>query len=190
MVLGLVALIVLGALCGWIVRRKHQKVGHFTTGIVIIVWCIYILHGVLMLFSIWWSIWPIQGATTILFVSGLILMVLGIFYCTSGMLKFRSFKRMMSMETSMLITSGIYRWCRNPQNVGWGLFIVGIALISKSGFCLCLAALFWIGFVLYVPDEEKYLEQLYGESYRQYASVSPRFFGWPKNRNESKNEKS
>ena len=93
----------------------------------------------------------------------------------SAVVAFRSLKRLSGLDSTRLISVGIYRWSRNPQVVGWTLFLTGLALLSSSGMVL-----FWIGFRMYLPLEEQLLQRLYGEAYRLYRKRTPRYFGAPK----------
>jgi protein-S-isoprenylcysteine O-methyltransferase Ste14 len=79
----------------------------------------------------------------------------------------------------------VYRWSRNPQNVGWGVALVGIALCGGSGAALLLTSVFWIAFRAYIPIEESLLERVYGDEWRRYREIAPRFFGRPRRANGS-----
>jgi len=83
------------------------------------------------------------------------------------------------VKTGELITSGIYRWSRHPQNLGWGLFLVGVGFLSRSLLALLLSAVFWVVLVAYIPIEETYLEDIHGEEYRQYQERTNRYLGLP-----------
>jgi protein-S-isoprenylcysteine O-methyltransferase Ste14 len=77
-----------------------------------------------------------------------------------------------------LVTSGIYRWTRNPQNL---LLIVvygclAFAADSAPTYVLC-AAMMGVYFLM-VLAEEPWLEAAYGEPYRRYRIRVPRFFNW------------
>ena len=77
-----------------------------------------------------------------------------------------------------LVTSGIYRWTRNPQNL---LLIVvygclAFAADSAPTYVLC-AALMGVYFLM-VLAEEPWLEAAYGEPYRRYRIRVPQFFNW------------
>jgi len=74
-----------------------------------------------------------------------------------------------------LVTSGIYRWTRNPMYLGLALIYLGLALILNS-----LAALVLLPLVLsiiqsqVIAKEEAYLERTFGNDYVAYKkSVRP-----------------
>jgi protein-S-isoprenylcysteine O-methyltransferase Ste14 len=58
------------------------------------------------------------------------------------------------------------------------LFLLGVALLGRSGLALVLVLLFGIVFHIYlVAVEEPYLKQMFGESYRRYRLNTPRYAG-------------
>lgn len=77
-----------------------------------------------------------------------------------------------------LITGGIYRWTRNPQNamliVVYGC--LAFAADSAPTYVLCLAMM--TVYTLMILAEEPWLEAAYGEPYRRYCNRVPRFFHW------------
>lgn len=97
----------------------------------------------------------------------------------TGVARFGSLSRMSGTEVSGLVTDGIYAWSRNPRNVGWGLCLFGIAVMGRSGLVLLLALIFGLVFGLYVPWEERYLDEKFGGDYRRYLLRTHRFFGPP-----------
>lgn len=108
------------------------------------------------------------------------LILVGTVIFSAGIWSFRSFKRMSGLDNSKLVTSGIYQWSRNPQNVGWFLFLLGTAVLGRSGLALLLAGLFWGLFVFYVRLEEQYLGKVFDEKYHRYMQWSHRYFGPPR----------
>jgi protein-S-isoprenylcysteine O-methyltransferase Ste14 len=77
-----------------------------------------------------------------------------------------------------LVTRGIYRWTRNPQNamlmVVYGT--LAVAADSAGGYTLCTAMV--AIYFLMVLLEEPWLAGIYGEAYRRYCRRVPRFFNW------------
>lgn len=83
------------------------------------------------------------------------------------------------LPTLHLATAGPYQWLRNPMYVGLGLITGGLGLALASDWTLALlvpaAILMHRGVVL---REERYLEDKFGDAYRDYKDRVPRY-GWP-----------
>jgi protein-S-isoprenylcysteine O-methyltransferase Ste14 len=70
-----------------------------------------------------------------------------------------------------LVTTGIHGWSRNPIYVGMLLLYAGIGIAARSPWVLILALpLFVILRYGVVAREEAYLEQRFGETYRDYKA--------------------
>jgi protein-S-isoprenylcysteine O-methyltransferase Ste14 len=81
-----------------------------------------------------------------------------------------------ALPTTVVLTSGPFRFSRNPLYVALTLFYLGLTLALNT----------WWGIVVLVPlliimhygvvlREERYLEQKFGEEYRQYQSSVRRY---------------
>jgi protein-S-isoprenylcysteine O-methyltransferase Ste14 len=106
------------------------------------------------------------------------LLLFGLWFFVAAVREFNSFKKMSGMETNKVITSGVYAYSRNPQNVGWVLFMLGIAFLGKSLGAILLVLIFTFIFHLHLPTEEKYLSRTLGKSYDEYRKKVPRYFGF------------
>lgn len=77
-----------------------------------------------------------------------------------------------------LVTEGIYRWTRNPQNAMLMAVYVGLAVAADSartyGLCAAMIAVYF----LMVLAEEPWLETTYGEAYQRYCRRVPRFYNF------------
>jgi protein-S-isoprenylcysteine O-methyltransferase Ste14 len=72
---------------------------------------------------------------------------------------------------SRLVTSGIYRWTRNPMYLGMALLYAGIAMLFDSILALALlAAVIAIIQAQVISREEDYLERHFGDEYREYRA--------------------
>ena len=80
--------------------------------------------------------------------------------------------------TDGLVSQGIYRWTRNPQNAMLVVVYGCLALAADSGRAYLLCAAMMAVYVLMVLAEEPWLEAAYGASYHRYCSRVPRFFNW------------
>jgi protein-S-isoprenylcysteine O-methyltransferase Ste14 len=77
-----------------------------------------------------------------------------------------------------LVTGGIYRWTRNPQNAMLVVGYASLAFAADSGPTYVLCAAMMAVYVLMVLLEEPWLETIYGAPYRRYCARVPRFFNW------------
>jgi protein-S-isoprenylcysteine O-methyltransferase Ste14 len=73
--------------------------------------------------------------------------------------------------TRALVTTGIHGWSRNPIYLGMFLVYLGIGLVVRSPSILLLAVPLAIT-IHYgvVAREEAYLEQRFGDAYREYKA--------------------
>ena len=80
-------------------------------------------------------------------------------------------------EANTLITTGLYRFTRNPIYVGMFLMLLGVAFLLGSISVLLPVLLFMLvirnNFVL---GEERFLEAAFGQCYLDYKSVVRRWF--------------
>ena len=69
-----------------------------------------------------------------------------------------------------LVTGGIYRWTRNPQNTMLVVVYGCLAFAADSGPTYVLCAAMMAVYILMVLVEEPWLEAIYGEPYRRYCA--------------------
>lgn len=103
----------------------------------------------------------------------LLVVCAGLFFVLAGGISFRRAKTTVNPlkpeSASALVTSGIYRYTRNPMYVGFALFLVAWSLYLASP----LSLLGVLGFVLYmnrfqITPEERALSQLFGSDFTAY----------------------
>ena len=78
--------------------------------------------------------------------------------------------------SNALVTDGIFAWLRNPMYVGATLFLIGLAILLASDWMLVLTVVFTL--VMHygvIRREERYLEVKFGDAYRRYKDVVPRY---------------
>ena len=83
-----------------------------------------------------------------------------------------------SLPATAVVTSGPYRLSRNPLYVGLALVYFGLTLALDSwwGIVLLVAVLIVMHRGV-IQREERYLEQKFGDGYRQYRSTVRRYIG-------------
>jgi protein-S-isoprenylcysteine O-methyltransferase Ste14 len=74
-----------------------------------------------------------------------------------------------------LVTSGLYRYSRNPQYVASIAAFTGLALAVATAETAALSALAICVYVLLPFAEEPWLTGAYGEVYENYKRRTPRF---------------
>ncbi|NJE00155.1 isoprenylcysteine carboxylmethyltransferase family protein [Thermococcus sp. LS1] len=181
-----VLLFLLLSLYSWFgIKRTYEKGEILPLHVSAAIWIGDTLHSILVLWASLRGFWLMPINATAALIGGSVLAVVGLVIMLLGMLEFRSFKRMSGLDSSKLITTGIYRYSRNPQYIGWFLALIGISIMGRSGLALLLTIALIIGIHLYnVKLEEPYLERIFGEEYRRYKESTPRYFGMPKRRNK------
>ncbi len=78
-------------------------------------------------------------------------------------------------EDHELVTSGPYRWVRNPLYTAGVLLFTSLGLVSASWYLIAGAALAFALVRLRLPKEETELEARFGQEYRDYARRTGRF---------------
>ena len=178
-----VILMAVYALLVWKVQRDYNTRGTLSPLATVGVWALYLLHSGLTGFAAWRSLWTLPFDQIVAGAIGGVFLIVGVGLTAAGIVAFRSFQRMSGLEANKLVTAGVYRYSRNPQNVGWGLVLLGAALMGRSALALMLAALFWLMLHVYLVEvEELYLDELFGEAYRKYRATIARYLGPPKSR--------
>lgn len=141
----------------------------------LLIWGIYLAFTALAAWVAWNGIWPMTVPDLPASVAGAMALIGGVVLVAGGLTALGSIGSVSGCDHSSLAQTGIYRYTRNPQNVGWGIALVGVALLGQSWMALLLAIGFLVLFRLYVPFEERHLEKVYGAEWRRYEQSSPRF---------------
>ena len=80
-------------------------------------------------------------------------------------------------EATTLVTSGFYRYTRNPMYVGMFLMLAGVAFLMGSiGAALPVLVFILIIRNNFVMGEERFLEASFGQQYLDYKSTVRRWF--------------
>jgi protein-S-isoprenylcysteine O-methyltransferase Ste14 len=115
--------------------------------------------------------WRLFAHTLAIQFSGALLIVAGLALSAWVVHSFRQAQTPVSplRASQHLVVSGPYRFSRNPDYLGQTLAFGGLALLLHS-FWLLLAILPALGLVRYrvIAAEERYLEDRFGDAYREY----------------------
>lgn len=99
--------------------------------------------------------------------------VLGAYFAVSGLVAFRQARTTVNpqcpQKTKALVTTGVYRYTRNPMYLSFVIFLGGFAILLGSTW-----ALLWVfGLVLYliqfqIKPEERALQQQFSSEFTAY----------------------
>lgn len=81
---------------------------------------------------------------------------------------------------SKLITEGIYRYSRNPAFVGFYLMFIGLFFVYMDIITCIIMLLNIYAMNRLVSEEEKHLEESFGDEYIIYKKKTPRYLLWRK----------
>ena len=104
----------------------------------------------------------------------------GLFFDLRGLLSFLRARTTINPvkphQASSLVTTGVYRFTRNPMYVGLVSMLVAVAIFLDAPFTLTGV----MAFVLYInrfqiQPEEAVLLKIFGDSYRAYCERVPRW---------------
>ena len=163
-------------------RAKHEMLqsGRVTIPTFIGIFIGYVGHAAITIASCWRGTWPLPIPQEVALTYGLPLSLVGATVYLVARLEFRSFRLTWGLDTSRLVTTGIYRFTRNPQTIGAVLLMTGIGLAARSGVSLLLVAVPVLAWVVWLPVEERALERRFGDAYTRYRGSVARFIGYPR----------
>jgi protein-S-isoprenylcysteine O-methyltransferase Ste14 len=117
--------------------------------------------------------WVETIGAAVLFVGAGGVLACGMMLSTCGIGTLRGKERLLPKD---FLTSGPFKFVRNPMSLASVVLMVGIALWHRSTLALVIAAgLFFIFHVFVVFVEEPGLEKRFGDSYREYQRQVPRW---------------
>lgn len=141
---------------------------------------VFTIHAFLLyLPNFLFTSWPRIEVGTISFLTGFIVCSVSLLILVLGFVNLGSFLRTMGLNSSKLKASGIYKYSRNPQVVGYGLLLAGFGVFWPSWYIF--AGLISYAFITHkmILTEEIHLENLYADKYVSYCNNTPRYFRYP-----------
>ena len=116
--------------------------------------------------ALWRVVWQRQILGWVLLLAGILLA----FWATM------TFKQMDFEKPTTLMTTGPYAFSRNPMYVAWTLIYLAVTLLLNTGWLVILFPVSLLIIHFYdVRREERFLEQKFGEEYRQYRARVRRY---------------
>jgi protein-S-isoprenylcysteine O-methyltransferase Ste14 len=149
------------------------------------VWTGVAMHGnALLLFAIaWFDRGSFGDQSKFAVAAGVFFAFAGAMLIYLGRSAYADFSRVYGLKEDELIERGVYCWSRNPQYVGYALFLGGVSLIAMSIWAFSLALLFVLFIHCYIVSvEEPHLRAAFGKAYEAYVVRTARYFGLPSGR--------
>lgn len=88
---------------------------------------------------------------------------------------------MVAFKKTELVTDGIFGIVRNPIYSAWIVFIIpGMVIYSRSWPALLTPLVAYLAFKVSIKQEEEYLEEHFGQAYREYRSMVNEIIPWPR----------
>ena len=149
-------------------KREHAGVGFPPPLLFILGFAVSLLvHKFLPLYLI-----P-DSLTGVFSIIGRLCTLIGLAFMIWGLLTFLRFRTAVSpyQPPSQIVTSGPYRFSRNPMYVGFTIAYMGGILAKNTLWALLLLPLvLWFLTVLVIRPEERYLTKTFGSVYTDYAN--------------------
>lgn len=156
-------------------RDLHQG-GALRPSTAATMWTAYGAHAVLTVLALRRGAWPLRLPGPVVGV-GVLAAAGGVGLCAAGMGRFAGVEQLSGTVNEELTTSGVYRWSRNPQYLGYVLLVTGAAVARRSGAALLSATALGVVYRAWVPVEEQHLVRLHGADYRSYQERTRRWWG-------------
>ena len=80
-------------------------------------------------------------------------------------------------DKTKLVTTGIYKYSRNPAFLGFDFMYIGVLLIYGNLLTLGFSVFAMVMLHLQILQEERYLESTFGAVYKEYRSQVFRYLG-------------
>lgn len=162
------------------VRRSYINQGRLTVSssiLQLLIWVLVFIYPIVYSGAGWgwsWSAGVEEGSLT--WWIGLAFLCAG-FVVAFGTMAWFGIRRAFGRQVDHLISSGPYRFTRNPQILGGYLLVIGSSIIWQSWYNLIWVSLYGAVAHLMVITEEEHLQQIFGEEYIQYKNKTPRYIG-------------
>ena len=154
-----------------VARWEYRRHGKLTAIGVLLLCTMLIIPNLVLEFATRYEM-----PTSLLDYAGVIVALLGITLCALGMVAFKSVAKIFCLDTGELAVSGVFRYSRNPQYVGYLLFLTGFALTDWSPWCLAALTVVAVSLHLLVLIEEEHLGRVFGQAFVDYCRRVPRYF--------------
>ena len=179
----LIAVAVFTAVAVLVLRWAGQDLvgrGALSAKSVLASWLLYVFHADTVASAAWINALAVDVPRTVALAAGALVAVAGFAVFLSATVVLVRHGDFAGPRTRRLVTSGPYRLSRHPQNVGWGIMLLGIAIAGRSLVAIALVGLFAVFVERYARLEEHQLQQDFGAPYDAYRASTPALLRRPR----------
>lgn len=172
----LLAVAVFAALAVLVLRWAAHDLagpGELSTKSVVASWLLYLLHADTVATATWIGALAIDVPRTLALATGASLAAGGFAFFLAATITLARHGDFAGPRTRQLVVVGPYALSRHPQNLGWGIMLLGIAVAGRSLLALALVGLFAAFVERYARLEERQLQKDFGDSYGAYLASTP-----------------
>jgi len=132
------------------------------------------IQSFLFLFVVFYSIFlPLKLGTAWLYVGFPV-------YLLGTILSIMAYLAFATTPVNKPVTKGVYRLSRHPMNFSMFLMLIGIGITCASWVFLLCGMVFIILMHFWLPSEERWCLEKYGDAYLEYRNKTPKWIGMPK----------
>lgn len=154
-----------------------DQLGSMRTSTAAAMWTAYTTHTALTAWALARQFLPLPIAVRAAGVAGAALVAAGGGLCVAGMSRFTGVEELTGTRNQTLLTSGVYRYSRNPQYLGYLVALTGASLARRSAAALASTAALAAVYAAWIPVEEDHLTGLYGQPFTDYTRRTCRWWG-------------
>jgi protein-S-isoprenylcysteine O-methyltransferase Ste14 len=133
----------------------------------------YVLHADSVLTSAYIDVGRVGVPKEPFLALGLLIMAAGtvlFLWATRTLVAHGAFR---GLSTTQLVAAGPYAWMRHPQDVGWGIVLLGVAVAGRTLVGLALMVVFAVFVSRLWRADDRQLEQRFGQGFRDYRARTP-----------------
>ena len=138
-----------------VIRRMEAEYWEIETlrpATVALLYTAYAANGTVFAWAARHRAWPLPLPSGPARLAGGALAVSGAAIAMAGAGRFGSAAQLSGTEPGSLVTSGLYRYTRNPQYLGLTGLLAGVAIAARSGLAAAVAGSVWMAFNRWIPS--------------------------------------
>lgn len=169
-------LVVFGLLAGLVLSmlNSEERATALTGPAAIAVWFVYLIHADTVVTAAYVTFGRLSFIPhTPALIAGIVVGGLGFVLFAWATRTLANRGEFQGLTARRLVVEGPYRFMRQPQNTGWAIMLLGVAIAGRSLVSLALVGIF-AGFVMLLTrSEEGALEIAFGDDFLRWRDDTP-----------------